>query len=881
MLRGVRRLCLFALILGASWPCWAKDNVRVMVLPFEINAMEDLAYLQEEIPKIISRNLTAEGAIIVEAPVAEVLSDPEAIREIGVNNAADYVIWGSFTMVGQQFSLDARLLELVTEADIASLGVQGQGLAALSAKIGDLSQDLTIRLFELAEVVEITIQGNERIETEAIRRNISTQVGETYLPKRINEDLKAVYNMGFFVDVRISTQDLATGRRLIFDVKEKPTILGIGLNGNEEFDDEKIRENLTLKAGSVLNLARVRTNAEIIEDLYKEDNFHNVKVDFRVTQLANNQVNVEFDITEGRKLDIEKIKFIGNHTFDDGDLKSVMRTKEKQWLISWLTGAGDLDLEKLNQDVIAISAFYQNHGFINIKVSDPAVAFQEDAIEITFKIAEGDRYKVGNVDIAGDLISPKEELLETLKITDDEYFNRSLLEQDRIKLTDIYGDEGYAYAQVIPRTAPDPKTLTVDINYTITKNQLVFFEEIIIGGNTKTRDKVIRRELKVYEQEVFSRTAMKKGIQRLHMLGFFEDIKVNTLKGETDDQMILKIDVSEKPTGTLTFGGGYSNASSVFGSFSVDQKNLFGRGQALKASVDLGVNSQRYDISFTEPWLFDIPLAAGFNTYRTKSRFNDYGYTKEGYGIRLFGSYPIFPRTRFYMNYLYDDSEIDVTNSSEASDNIKNLEGNNTTSSLSGRLVYDSRNRRFNANQGSAHTLEVEYAGLGGDFTFTKTTLSTAWHFPIWGKLTGYWRGQGGWIDDRGRTPDYAKFYLGGPNNVRGVEPKDVSPEEKSDDGDNTVLTGSEVYVAFNHELHYPVAEDLGLVAIAFVDMGDQWRKSNEVELNYSDMVKTFGGGLRWLSPMGPLRLAYGHVFDSGDTNAEGGKFEFSMGSKF
>ena len=880
MVRGLRWLCLVALSLSIVWPVWAKDDVRVMVLPFEVNAIEDLAYLQEEIPKIISRNLTAEGAIMVEAPVSGVLNDPEAIRNIGVDNAADYVIWGSFTMIGQQFSLDIRLMEPFAESASASLGVQGQGLAALSAKIGDLSQDLTIRLFELAEVVEITIQGNERIETEAIRRNISTQVGETYLPKRINEDLKAVHRMGFFVDVRISTQDLAAGRRVIFDVKEKPTILGIGLSGNEEFDDEKIRENLTLKAGAVLNLARVRTNAEIIEDLYKEENFHNAKVDYRVTELANNQVNVEFQITEGQKLDIQDIKFIGNHTFDDGDLKDVMRTKEKQWLISWLTGAGDLDLEKLNQDVIAISSFYQNHGFINVKVSDPDVAFKEDAIEITIKISEGDRYTIGDVDIEGDLIRPKEELVEALKITDDEYFNRSLLEKDRIKLTDLYGDEGYAYAQVIPRTTPDPKTLTVDVNYTITKNQLVFFEEIIIAGNTKTRDKVIRRELQVYEQEVYSRTAMKKGVQRLHGLGFFEDIKVNTLKGETDDQMILKIDVTEKPTGTLTFGGGFSSASSVFGAFSIDQKNLFGRGQMLKASVDIGATAQRFDIYFTEPWLFDIPLAAGFNVYRTNTSYSDYGYDKDGFGIKAFASYPIFPKSRLYLSYLYDDSEIDVTNNSEASDNIKNLEGNNTTSSITGRLRYDSRNRSFNATRGSTHEVAVEYAGLGGDFTFTKTTALTAWHFPIWGKLTGYWRGQGGWIDDRGRTPDYAKFSIGGTNTIRGVEPKDVSPKEENKDGDET-LVGSEVYVVFNHELHHPIAEDLGLVAIAFVDMGNQWRQSNEIEFDYSDMVKTVGGGLRWLSPMGPLRLAYGYVFDSGDSDAEGGKIEFSMGSKF
>ncbi len=880
MVRSVRWLPLLVLLLTAAWPGQAQESVRVLVLPFEVNAQEDLAYLETEIPKIISRNLLAEGAVLVESPVASVLQDIEAIRALGVDNAADYVIWGSFTLIGQQFSLDVRYLNPFETLAAESLGAQGEGLATLSAKIGELSQDLTIRFFDLAEVIEIVVQGNDRIETDAIRRNIRTQVGESFLPKRIDEDLKAVYQMGFFVDVRVLTQDSDEGRRLIFDVKEKPTILGIGISGNEEFDDEEIRENLTLKAGSVLNLARVRTNAEIIEDLYKEEDFHNIKVDYRVTELANNQVNVEFDIAEGQKLVIKDIRFVGNHTFDDGDLKGVMRTKEKQWLLSWLTGAGDLDLEKLNQDAIAVSSFYQNNGFINIKVSDPEVVFTEEAIEITIKVAEGDRYKLGKVDVSGDLIRTREELIEVLQITGDEYFNRGLLQKDTIRLTDAYGDEGYAYAQVTPRTSPDPKTLTVDVNYNITKNQLVFFEEIIIGGNTKTRDKVIRRELKVYEQEIYSRTSLKKGIQRLHALNFFEDIKVNTLKGETDDQMILKIDVTEKPTGTLTFGGGFSNAASIFGAFTVNQRNLFGRGQSLSANVELGATAQRYDISFTEPWLFDIPLAAGFNTYRQDTEYSDYGYDKSGLGVKLFASYPIYRRTRLYLSYLLDDSDIDITNRSEASQNTRNLEGRNVTSSVTGTVRYDSTNKPFNATRGSKHEIALEYAGLGGDFKFTKTTVKTAWHFPLLGKLTGYWRGQGGWIDDRGDTPDYEKFFLGGADTVRGVESKDVSPEEKNDKG-RTVLVGSEVFLSLNHEVHYPIGEELGLMALLFMDMGDLWRNSDDIEFAFADMVKTVGGGVRWLSPMGPLRLEYGYVWDSGDSDAEGGKFEFTMGSKF
>jgi outer membrane protein insertion porin family len=289
-----------------------------------------------------------------------------------------------------------------------------RGIETLSGKIAELSQALTAQLFDLVAVVDIRVEGNERIESAAILPNIRTKVGDTFMPKAISEDLKAVYNMGYFNDVRVTTTDVEAGKIVTFQVKEKPTILGIGISGNTVFDDDEIRENITIKPGSVLNQARIQINAQVIEDLYKEKNYHNAKVDYEINSVENNQANVEFIITEGEEISIESIRFVGNQAFDEDDLKDIMRTKEKNWL-SWITGSGELDLEKLNQDIISISSFYQNNGFINIKVSDPGVVFKEDEIEITIKISEGDRYKVGQVDIDGDLIKPKEALLDELR----------------------------------------------------------------------------------------------------------------------------------------------------------------------------------------------------------------------------------------------------------------------------------------------------------------------------------------------------------------------------------------------------------------------------------------------------------------------------------
>ena len=248
---------------------------------------------------------------------------------------------------------------------VETLTVEGQGIETLSGKIAEVSKELTAKLFNLVAVADIRIEGNERIETAAILPNISTKVGDTFIPKTISEDLKAVYNMGYFSDVRVTTTDVEEGKIVTFQVKEKPTILGIGISGNTVFDDEEIRENITIKPGSVLNQARIQINAQVIADLYKEKNYHNAKVDYEINTVENNQANVEFIITEGEEISIESIRFVGNQAFDEDDLKDIMRTKEKNWL-SWITGSGELDLEKLNQDIISISSFYQNNGFINI-----------------------------------------------------------------------------------------------------------------------------------------------------------------------------------------------------------------------------------------------------------------------------------------------------------------------------------------------------------------------------------------------------------------------------------------------------------------------------------------------------------------------------------
>jgi len=381
----------------------------------------------------------------------------------------------------------------------------------------------------------------------------------------------------------------------------------------------------------------------------------------------------------------------------------------------------------LELDVAMITAFYHNNGYVESRVGEPKIEYQENWIDITIKIDEGPRFKVGKVDITGDLILFREKLLENVKITGETYFNRETVRNDLLTLTDLYSDEGYAYADISPRIDKDLDKLIVNITYVVEKRKQVYFENIFIGGNKKTRDKVIRRELKVFEQELFSGRGLKRGVRNLYRLDYFDDVKVNTLKGSSDDKMILKIDVTEKPTGMFSFGGGYSSVERLFVMASISQRNLFGRGQVLQLKGEWGGKTNRYNLSFTEPWLFDIPLSAGFDIYNWATDYDTYDKDSKGGGVRF--GYTVYDYTRAHVRFTYDIAEIENLEKDENGDftapsSIVVLEGTNVTKTISTTLRYDSRDRMFNPTEGSDHRITLEYAGFGGDIAFTKLGLS-------------------------------------------------------------------------------------------------------------------------------------------------------------
>jgi len=798
----------------------------------------------------------------------------DAKRQLAQQSGADRIIWGSFTIIGEKFSLDAYMLGAFVPQSPLGFNAEGAKLENLLKVLNALSGEIGLKLFQHEIVEAVRIKGNERIESDAILRQVQTKVGSIYKQSQITKDLKAIYKMGFFDNLRAEAESGVKGKIVTFLVKEKPTIRYIRVKGNLRFDDEEVKENLTISTGAILNIFKVRSNMEQIESMYKEKNFHQVVVNYKVLPLDNNQADIEFVIDEGPKVYVTSITFEGNKSFKDKKLKKEIQTSEKGFFF-WITSSGDLDRTKLDQDAALLNTFYSNKGYIHVRVADPVVDIAEKGIHITFKIDEGPRFKVGKVDISGDLIKPKNELLKNLTLGKSIYYNREKLRGDIIALSDLYGVHGYAHADINPVVKEDAEHLVVDVTYAIKKNQEVYFENIFISGNIKTRDKVIRRELEVYEKERFNGDALKKSIRNLYRLDYFEDIKVNSLKGSKDDQMVLKIDVTEKPTGMFTFGAGYSSEENVFLVGSIAQRNFLGKGQTLKFAGEFGASTTKYNLSFTEPWLFDIPLSATLFSYDQEKEYEEYNRHSLGGGIGV--SYPIYDYTRAYISYAFDSSDVsDITDA--ADDTIKELKGTNVTSSISLAIGYDSRDKVFNPTEGAKHRISYEYAGLGGDVGYDKYTLETGWYFPLFKGLIGFFHGKTGLVsknDDAKILPDYEKFYLGGINSMRGFDYRGIHLTDVNSDGIETKIGGTKM-VQFNVEMIIPISDKLGLMGVVFYDAGNVYDDS----INLGDLRRSAGYGFRWYSPLAPIRIEYGRILDRRE-GEEDGQWEFTMGGAF
>jgi len=862
----------------------AEERGKAAVMPFRVYAPESFDHLTRGLQKMLTLGLEKRGFKIIstevvnEHPLAfSPILDMRALVEVGEDLKADWIIAGSLTQIGKKVSIDLKVVDVSEKRDPSSLFMVAEDVEALKETVERIALNIDNQIVGVVQVESVDVNGNQRIEKEAILAVIRTKKGDRLDYEQLDKDLRDIYKMGFFKDVKIETEDGPQGKIVTLHVTEKPSVGKIVIQGNKKVKEEKLEEELGIKLYTILDQNEIKQSVNRLREYYRQKGYYNVDIVEKIEPLPNNQVLVRYEITENKKVYITKIEFVGNQEFDDDDLQDIMEISEKG-LLSWFTKSGVLDKKKLEFDVHKITSFYHNNGFIKAKIGEPKISYEkEKGITIIIEVKEGPQYHVGKVAIEGDLVKPADDLLKEVQIGQEKTFNRETVRMDVQALRSIYADEGYAHAEVAPVTREDSETHLMDITYTISKRQKVRFERVSISGNTVTRDKVIRREIKAIEGDYFSAKNLRRSTGNVQRLGFFEDIQIQTKKGSAEDLMVLDVNVKERSTGQFSFGAGYSSEDSVFGIFQISQNNLFGRGQRLQASAKIGGISRLFDTSFVEPWLFDKPVSGGIDVYNREHEYDEYTRDSLG-GALLFGfPLPIDEFTRGTVKYGYDDTDISEV-PEDAALEIKEMEGQNVTSSMTFAITRDSRDRLWDTSRGSYNRLRFEYAGgvLGGDIGFNKYIAKTGWYFPLFWDTVFLVKGSLGLVVKRTgeELPVYQKFRIGGIQTVRGFEYESISPRDP-ETGDRI---GGERMMYYNVEFRFPLAKEQGVVGVVFFDAGNAFTKDETYTFN--GIRTSAGGGIRWYSPMGPIRLEYGYNLDPLRDEPKG-QWEFGMGGAF
>ncbi len=883
-----RLIGLFLLVwlaVAANGPALAQEQdlvfKKVAVFPFTVTSKESLGYLGEKISQEIRGRLKADGFTPVsQEDLHKELSqltgplDEAQAQAIGRKLGADMIIWGTLLKVGDLVSLEGQATDLVGKKRTISLKLQGTGLHSLSGLSRQMAQELSLKIVGKERVVHIVVKGNRRIEKDAILGVMQTREGEILVPAHLREDLKAIYKMGYFTDVRLDVSDTPEGRILTVLVKEKPAIREIMVEGNRKLKKDKIIEVMNLKPFSVASEGAIKEDINKVQQAYREKGYYEAQVTYELMPAGEHEVNLMLRVNEGGKMAVKEIEFEGNKTFSSKELRKVMETKERGFFapIAWITGAGKLNRDVLERDLEKIGAFYYNHGYIKAKIGEPKVDIKADWIYITIPVTEGPEYHVGKVDMTGDLLEDKDTQVKLLRTPKDEVYSREVLQEDLTTLADFYADHGYANADIVPLIKEDNERMIVDVTFDIHQGKKVYFERIDIGGNVKTRDKVVRRELRVYEQDLFSATNLKESIKNLRRLEYFEDVNFATTPGSAPDRMNLKITVKERPTGTFGLGAGYSTQDRLVGMVEVSQNNLFGRGQQLKLSGVIGSISHRIRASFTEPYLFDRPLALGIDAFNWERQYSEYTRVSKGGVLRL--SHPLkWKYTRLFWMYRFENVNLQDLQYG-ASPVLVQASKIHNTSSTSFVIRRDSRDSLFAATKGSDNSLSFELAGLGGDTAFVRYIAETGWYFPLKWNLIVVSHARAGGMNKLswGAMPAYELFYLGGIDTIRGFKYAEISPRDPNT-GDRI---GGNRFLQFNQELRFPLYKKLGLTGTLFFDAGNVYGP-NQV----GPFLRTsVGAGFRWFSPMGPLRVEWGYNLSKHPWERSSA-WEFTMGGSF
>jgi outer membrane protein insertion porin family len=868
---------------------WGSAPRTVAVFPFAVHSQEKLDYLGQGIADMLLTRME-EGADIVTVdkhtlrkalPPEGGALDERLVRELARSVGADYAITGSITKIGAGVSIDALIIDASGQKENRQVYVRCDGIEGVPEHVAQLARQLDLTILDKQIIGRIDIRGNRYIEKDAIILVLKSREGDLYSPEALQEDLRLVYGMGYFSDVRIESEDAPEGKLVTFIVAERPVVSQIKIQGNKQIKTPDIQKTLGVKLGRVLDQNQVRKDAEGIRKLYTDKGYLSAEIEYKLTPSGEGETSVDYYIRENEISKIKKITFVGNTNIKSKQLRGIMETRQKNFL-SFITSAGIFKEEALQKDVEKLMAYYYYQGYIKATVSNPTVTHEGKDIFISIPVEEGDRFNIGTVDLTGDLILPRESLAKDLQAIEGKVFSSNYLNKDMVNLRELYADKGYANVDISPLTSIHDEQKTVDITYDIAQGEKVYFEKINITGNNRTRDKVIRREVRVAEGDLYSTGKIKRSQQELENLGYFKKVNLTTAAGSSSSKLNLNVEVEEKPTGSISFGAGYSSVDSLVGMIQFSQENFRGKGQRFDVSAQLG-GTNRFMFSFTEPWFRDTRWSAGFDLYNMERWYEDFDSESTGGGVRL--GHPVGEYTKFNFGYEYET--VDVTNvDDDAAVEILEQEGTTTVGAFNAGIIRNTLDNRFTPRKGTLNSISGKFAGLGGDSSFTTFIASSSRYFPLPWETAFMIRGTIGYIFDYGgdEIPIFEKFFLGGLDSLRGFEERSVGPRVKrseynrfiTDPNDYDVV-GGEKELFFNFEYIFPIVKSAGIRGDIFFDTGNAYRQS---ESYFSDMRKSVGAGIRWQSPFGPLRVEWGLNL-SPKEDEDSSQIHFTMGTMF
>jgi outer membrane protein insertion porin family len=881
----------------------ATKKIRILVLPFAVHAGPELGDVAKSLPELLADKLRELGLTPVDAKTTAAVIKAGKVKSIDAAEAqslakaakASYAVYGAFNQVGEDLSLDARLVDASGKKKPQQLTGSAKGIINVKPAVDSLAASIAESATSGAgqvpskeagkdeikpgeKIAAVAVEGNVVLDKDVVLLKVKSQPGDAYDPRTVNEDLKRLYDLGFFEDVQIRVDDVPGGKKLVFVIKEKPKIMAIGVVGSTAIDKDDITAAMTTKTGSVLNLKTVSEDLAKIRELFVKKGYYNVDVSYKLEQTDPRQARLDIVVKETGKLFIKSIEVKGCKQLSASDAKGELSLSERGFL-SWITGSGVLKEDQLERDVAALESFYANRGFIDVRVGQPDVQFKPDGIYITFTVEEGNRYKVGTVSFKGDLLVSPEELAKHSKLAtmskSKDWFDRSMVRSDLNALTEYYSDQGFAYCQADMDIQKVPGGDTVDVTYILNKGPKVYVRRVLIEGNERTRDNVIRRELRLADGDQFSGSKMKRSQERLNKLDYFDKIDIDPVPTNNPQEMDLKVTVKDKNTGSFNIGGGYSTSDAVFAGGSIEEKNLFGKGYNASISGMIGGKASRYVLRVANPKVYDSDWFTVTELYNTYQRYDNFNKSTTGGAFRV--GHPLGEFTEAAAEYRLDFYDITNVNFWE-SPYIWASRGNRIMSSAEVYVSRDTTDSKSRPTKGTIFKLSDTYSGglLGGDDEFDKLVGRGDYYLTTFLDQVFHMAVQGGVLLPTGpnRMPIFERFSLGGISSIRGYEVNKVSPRDPV----YGQRIGGEVEAFTNLEYIVPINKANGVYGLGFFDAGNAWLHPDVVD---TTLYKAVGAGIRWYSPMGMFRVEYGYGLDAQAHHLNPSQIGFSMGQTF